>query len=238
MTRHCIILTIIVLVIASCRQKNKEVSLLKPDHLSNWFIQNEDSLYVEFNNLVQSQLHNKNYNSSWGELGFLESDSTTRMGQFTLEAKKNCDSLNVTFFYNKMTNPHTRILISTGYNKKFVTALDTILNCVPNPRHFILQKFEQPDFRSSGFNFPNLVIDNKDLRILITAEDSLHNLQIFVYSKNKNIEMTNDQKVFLARALFGEELLLKKINKVNFILADTINDNLLTLLQAFIQLKK
>jgi len=213
----------------SCNQKTKDTPIPKPDYLSSWFIQNEDSLFTEFTQLVQTELFSNNHDTNWGEYAFQNEDSTKFMGRFTLAAKKYCDSLGVTFFYNKSTTPHVRILLSTDYNKNFTTALDTIFIFVPKPKYFIVEKYEQPDLHSDGFSLPNLNIDNKDLRILMQSKDSVKNLKIFIYSKAKNVTIDNDNKEFLKKELFGEELLLKKLNDIEFIVTDTINSKLLTL---------
>ena len=213
----------------SCKQKANDTPISKPDHLSAWFIQNEDSLYKEFNELVQTELFQNRSDTNWGEYAFQNADSTKFMGRFTLEAKKYCDSLEVTFFYNKKTTPCTRILISANYNRKFTTALDTIFNFVPKPKYFIVEKYEQPDLHTDGFSFPNLNIDNKDLRILMQPEDTLQNLKIFIYTKAKNVILDADNKDFLQKQLFGEELILKKIKDIDCVFTDTINSTLLTL---------
>ena len=111
--RHYILIISIAFGIISCNQKAKDIPIPKPDYLSSWFIQNEDSLYNEFNQQVQAELFNKNHDTNWGEYAFQNADSTKFMGLFTLEVKKYCDSSDVTFFYNKSTTPHVRILLST-----------------------------------------------------------------------------------------------------------------------------
>ena len=227
--RHYILIISIAFGIISCNQKAKDITVPKPDYVSIWFIQNEDSLFNEFNQLVQTELLSNNHDTNWGEYAFQNADSTKFMGRFTLVVKKYCDSLDVTFFYNKSTTPHVRILLSTNYNKNFTTALDTIFNFVLKPKHFIVDKYEQPDLRSDGFSLPSLNIDNKDLRILMQPKDSLQNLKIFIYSKTKKVTIDDDNKEFLKKEIFGEELLIKKINDIEFIVTDTINSNLLTL---------
>ena len=235
--RYYITLISLIFAIISCNQRGTDISKPKIDYLSSWFIQNEDSLYNEFNQQVQNDLFSPNHDTSWGEYAFQNADSTKFMGRFTLEAKKHCDSLDVTFFYNKSTTPHVRILLSTNYNKNFTTALDTIFNFVPKPKHFIVDKYEQPTLYSDGFSLPGLNIDSKSLRILMQRKDSLQNLKIFIYTKAKSVMIDDDNQDFLKKELFGEEMLLKKIGNVDFILTDTINSNLLTLTELRNRLK-
>lgn len=226
-----ILLTFSLLVLFSCKETKPPTAQQNFDYLSKWFIANEDSLDNEFEKIVTKTALCNTCDSNWGEMAYLEADSSKFMGRFTLETKKYCDSLKVTFFYKRNATPHSRILISTDYNRNFTTALDTILNSVPTSKYFTLQKYEQPDLRSDGFNFPSLKIDNKDLRISAESNNSLENLRVFIYTKNKNVKLDNDEEVFLKKQLFGEELLLKKIKNVEFIMTDTISSNLLTLNQ-------
>ncbi len=60
-------------------------------------------------------------------------------------------------------------------------------------------------------------------------EYNLENLTIFIYTKTKKAKIDNDSKDFLKKELFGEKILLKRIQDIKFILTDTLNPGLLTL---------
>lgn len=230
--KACIFILVISLVTISCKENSLDTSVPETDYLSTWFIQNEDSLYYEFIKTVKDNFLSGNTDTSWGEVALKSADSLTFMGRFTLETKKYCDSLEVTFFYNKGNTPHSRILITTNYNRTLTKALDSIFKIAPNPKHFVIEKYEQPNWDSDGFAFPNLNIDNKDLRILIKQNGKFSSLKIYIFTKNKNVTIDNENQEILKKGLFGEELLLKKIDEIEFHFTDSINHNYLTLNEA------
>ena len=239
--RHYILLIFIFLGVLSCKQKNKDTSIPRPDYLSTWFIQNEDSLFNEFNQEVKSELFNKSNDTNWTEYAYHNTDRTKFMGRFTLEAKKYCDSLDVTFFYNKTTIPHGRILISTDYNKRFTKALDTIFNFVSIPKYFKIQKYEPSNYDTTRNEILNLFeigdIAYKDLRVQMIPLETLQNITVYIPTKSKQAKITDDEYEILRTQLFGEELYVKKINELKFILCNTIKPNLFTISEALNKLK-
>ncbi len=227
--RHFTVIILISLGILSCKQKVKEVTMPRPDYLSVWFLQNKDSLFNEFNQQVQTELFSKNHDTNWGEYAFQNGDSSKFMGRFTLEAKKYCDSLDVTFFYNKSTDPHMRILLSTNFNRKYIKAIDSIFAPIPKSNYFIIDKYEQPDTSADIFSINNINAIVKELRIQLTPIDHLTNLIVYIKAIPKKTSIDEEQKEFFIHELFGEELLLKKLNIVEIKFTDSIMPNLLTL---------
>lgn len=175
--------------------------------------------------------------TSWGEMAYQKVDSSSYMGRFSLEAKKYSDSIEVTYFYNKSTPPKARILLTTNYNKRLTGALDTVLNSVSAPKHFKVDKYEQPDTRTDIFGIDKGDVIVKDLRIEMKPFDTLQTLTAFIHANLKDIKITDDNKDYLKKQLFGEELLLKKIKDVDFKFSDTLKSNLLTLNEARSKLK-
>jgi hypothetical protein len=226
------IITILLLTLISCKHRPQDNNPSKRDYLSTWFLDNEDSLYTEFIQHVT-----KNRDTTWGEVAYQRSDSASYMGKFTLLAKKYCDSIDVTYFYNKSTNPKARILLTTDYNKGLTQALDSIFNFVSTPKHFRVDKYEQPDTRADIFGIEKGYVVVKDLRIEMKPVDTLQNLTVFIHANPKDTKITDDNKYYLTRQLFGEELLLKRIKDVDFKISDTINSGLLTLGEARSKLK-
>lgn len=226
-----LIISILSILLLSCKQNQQDNNVLKPDYLSSWLIANEDSLYQEFVRYVNEYSYCKTCDSNWTEKAYLRVGNDSYMGRFSLEAKKYCDSIEVTYFYNKNSSPKCRILLSTGYNKRLTIALDTLLTYSFQLKHFKLEKYEQPEKKVDIFGIDEGNVVVKDLRIEMEPIDTLQNLTIFIYSKLKNTKITDDNKDFLKRSLFGEELLLKKINNVDFKITDTLYSDLMTLEQ-------
>jgi hypothetical protein len=223
------------LTLFSCSQKQQNAKPNK-DYLSRWFNENEDSLYREFISNVKVSSLCSTCDTSWGEMAYQKVDSSSYMGRFSLEAKKYCDSIEITYFYNRNgSTPTVRILLSTDYNRKFTTALDTILNSI-TPKYFVVEKYEQPDLRADMFSNDNMHVAAKELRIDMKPHDTLQNVTVFIHGNPKST-MTDDFKDFLKRQLFGEELLLKKISDVDFKFTDGIDNNLLSLEEARLKLK-
>jgi hypothetical protein len=225
--KNCSIVFILTLLF-SCNQSKPGNKLHNIDHLSKWFMLHEDSLINEFSNRVREDSLDKSYDPSWGERGYLQEDSLSYMGRFTLEARKFCDSLDVTFFYNKSSTPHTRILISTGYRREYAGCLDSLFNPIPKSKFFTIEKYEQP-IETDLYSLSQEVAVN-DLRLEIKpASDSLNDITLYIYSKPRITSMSNDEKELLMHGLFGEELIIKKINNIKFIFTDTIDPTKLTL---------
>lgn len=167
-----------------------------------------------------------------GEMAYQKVDSSSYMGRFSLEAKKYSDSIEVTYFYNKSTTPKARILLTTNYNRSLTKVLDTIFNSVSTPKHFRVDKYEQPDTSTDIVGIDNVSVVVKDLRIEMKPFDTLQDLTVFIHAKPKDTKITDENKDYLKRRFFGEELLLKRINKIDFKFSNTLNSNLLTLDEA------
>jgi hypothetical protein len=231
-----VIIIITSLTLFSCSQKQQNT---RPDidYLSKWFNENEDSLYQEFIRNVKSSSLCSTCDTSWGEVAYQRVDSISYMGRFSLQAKKYCDSIEITYFYNRNgSTPTARILLSTDYNRRFTSALDTVLNSI-NPKHFTVEKYEQPNLTADMLSSDNMNVVVKELRIDMKPHDTLQDVTVFIHGNPKNKVMTSDFKDFLRQQLFGEELLLKKINHVDFKFADSIDNNLLSLEDARLKFK-
>jgi hypothetical protein len=221
----------------SCKQNSEKKSIQKIDYLSNWFIQNEDSLYDELTRLATKEL--KGYDDE--KYGYTSNHQPpdTYMGRFTQQVKKYCDSLDVSFSYNKNFNPKANILITTNYNRRLTKALDTILNSVSHPKYFQLFKYYQS---STDSTTDILTLDNgdvvlKDLRVQIIPTKDLYDLIIYIPTKETNKKVSESDYEFLRTELFGEELFLKKINNLTILFSETIKPNLLSVFEARNKLK-
>lgn len=179
----------------------------------------------------------KSCDTTWGEMAYQRVGDDSYMGRFSLQAKKYCDSLEVTCFYNKNSNPKCRILLSTGYKKRFTQSPDSLFTYPFTPKRFKLGKYEQPDKEGDVYIVDNTYAIVKDLGIQITPADSLSDLTVYINGKPKSITPNNDEREFFIRSLFGEEILLKKINKITLIFSDTINPNFLSVEKIFSKLQ-
>lgn len=216
-------------ILFSCNTKPGKNNDLQPDYLSEWFIDNEDSLYAEFTRYVYENSLCNDCDTSWGEMAYQKVDSSSYMGRFSLAAKKYADSIEVIYFYNQSRSPKARILLTTNYNKRYTKALDSIFNYVPAPKHFKVDKYEQPDTRADIFGIDEGYVIVNNLRIDNIPFDTLQNLVVFIHAKSNSKVITRDNEEYLKRKLFGEELLLKRINDITFKFSDTINTKLLSL---------
>lgn len=229
-------ITIIIISISflSCNQKHDNSESKQKDYLTQWFLKNEDSLFMDFSNQVQGIKGQTN----WLGGTFHNEDTTNFVGKFTFQAKKYCDNLDVSFIYDNRNAPHMQTLISASYNRKYTKALDSLFNPIPTSTYFYIQKYEQPSIRLDSLAlFQELNLQSNDLRVSFTPVDSLFNVSVFLFSGTKKIELSDADKELLKKKLFGEELLLKKINEVTFIPVDKITPNLLTLNQIRTKLK-
>lgn len=223
-------------ILVACDQKSHKEQPVRQDYLSKWFAENEDSLYSEFLRRVQATALCKTCDTTWGEMAYQQGDSISFMGKFSLEAKKFCDSIDVTYFYNKTKTPKARILLSVNYNRNYIKALDTVFNFI-TPRDFKVDKYEQPDLTADIFGLDNGDVVVKDLRVELTPFDTLQKVTVFIHGNPINKTITEDNRLFLKHQLFGEEILLKRISDVDFRFSDTISSKFLTLDEARSKLK-
>lgn len=225
-----------ILVLLSCTQQNNTLSP-KPDHVSKFFIENEDSLYSELVTLAERNLGILDQN----KFGYASSHQSTNtyMGRFTSEVKKDCEGLEVVFSYDKSLKPKGSILVSTGYDRRFSKALDTILNFVPNSKYFKITKYDNPEFYADTdiLSLDMGDIHIKDLRINMTPVDTLQNVTVYIRSNLNKKNFTESDSLFLRSQLFGERMYVQKINSLNFSFNDSINSGLLTIIEARSKLK-
>jgi hypothetical protein len=175
-------------------------------------------------------------NTNWTsqEFGYLQCNPATYTGRFTLEAKKYCDSIQVTYFckiYRNAELTETRIQLSINYNKQFITALDTILNYAAHSKYFKIEKYVPPIVKSGIYKFNNGDVIIGNLRARIDNSDPPSNITIFIADKSKSSKLLKEINNDLSKAIFGEELLLKKIGLINYKYSDTIESGLLTINQ-------
>lgn len=228
--KQLLLLIISAITLASCQQNSKTDEMSAQDYLSVWFKQNEDGLHKEFTAYVVENSLCKTCDTSWGEMAFQNLDSTTYMGRFSLAAKKYCDNIEVTYFYNRYTNPTTRILLSPNYNRKCVGALDSIFKDLTISKYFKVEKYEQPETGADVLSFQNGDVVVKDIRV--KASTVGYPKDLTVYINTTNLKLITEVEESLPKILFGEELLLKKFDKIRFEAYQELDDSLFTVEQA------
>ncbi|HTB53276.1 MAG TPA: hypothetical protein VK718_10940 [Ferruginibacter sp.] len=210
----------------------------KFDHVSLWLIENEDSLYSEFIAKANAALVANGPRAIESEpVDMSSNDESTYMGRFTEEVtKEDSDSLYVSFYYTKSSNL-SQICITALLNKKYALALDTILNPIPNLKHFKIQKYLPADTTIDSLNgiLPDINIAVKDLRIKMSTVGSLQNIIVYIHGDSKD-KINGQTYIELAGPLFGEEIFLKKINSLQFEFCHSIKPGLLTIQEARVKL--
>jgi hypothetical protein len=227
--RQLLLIIISATVFATCQEPSKTKEKLSKDYLSEWFEQNEDSLHKEFLTYVIANSLCSTCDTTWGEMAYQKIDSTSYMGRFSLEAQKYCNSIRVTYFYNKYTFPTTRIQLSPNYNKKCIVAFDSIFRHIDTPKYFKIEKYKQAEERANVLSFQNGNIVVKDIRI--NTSSSGHIFDLTIYLKAASDELIVEAQERLQKILFGEELFLKKIGKVGLVPYQELPDTLMTVQQ-------
>jgi hypothetical protein len=119
------------------------------------------------------------------------------------------------------------------------SALDSIFSYSFTPKHFTADKYEQRDHEADIYRLNKTTYANvKELRIQMAPSGPSTDLIIYIHSNSKDTAISNNEREFFVHRLFGEEILLKKINSVKFKFSDSIQSSLLTLDETLLKLNR
>jgi hypothetical protein len=179
--------------------------------LSQWLIDNEDSLYF----YVQ-----KRFAIDTIQIGLLNNEGFYRDYQIKenlpgtlvsmIHNYKNCMEV---YFERRALTKLPAILLSAEYDKDCVDAVDSIFNDIDSLKHFEVIRFHKPGRLFSGFEVDNDIVTPEDVSFRFIPQGDRYRMEV---NFRKQISAkTND---LLLQSVFGEEVLLKRISNIKYVI--------------------
>ena len=202
-------LFIFLVLFLSCKNNQSVTAKLNP--LSLWLVQNEDSMY----SYAQQFIKNKNLSN---RIIYWEDFIDTLDFKILNRKIAQCDScISVRITYTPKQRIQFGILLTSDYNKSCVSSIDEIFSDIDSLKHFRLVKFRPAKTFGELIN-GNDTIKANQLRFTDTPHYDKYNLTIYFPKP-----VTEDSKDLLIHDIFGEEVLEKKIDSINYkVLKDTV----------------
>jgi hypothetical protein len=217
-----IVVTLFLLTLISCQQLESTTEKEKPlTPLSNWLVANEDSLFFYFIQKVKkSALNEALANETLVSREFQIEEGF--IGQLTKKIHDFDSCIQVYYLYKPEDQPSFQLLLSPDYNKKCVPAVDRIFNDIDSLKHFRIVKYKPAEGLFSAFIVEKDTVRPEDLKFKPVQKKELYDLDVFV-TKN----LSGLTKETLLSSILGEEVQLKKVNTIRFIVSpDSLNGSM------------
>lgn len=214
-----LLILFIILIFISCQEpisSHKKEKKLSP--LSEWLVANEDSLAFYFDNEVKKSISatsapNERLVSREFQFngGFI--------GQLSQKIHHYDSCIEVYYLYEPDEQPKLQILLSPNFNSKCTNAVDSIFADIDSLKYFRLVKFRQAGSLFSAYLVEEDTIWANELWFKPIPNHHKYDLDVYV-TKN----LSNHTKEALLSSVFGEEVQLKKLNIIRFVVRrDSIN---------------
>ena len=218
------------LLVVACGDSGKQNRI--KNHLREWVKDHEDRVYDDFLGYVNQHAFCNRCDTNWSEKSYQFDDSTGLVGKLSSEIHRYASGLRVTYLFTKTKSGRGTICLSANYDRSLTPAVDTIYNALTGNACFHVEKYESPDTTVDVFGFDNLdttsrekriIVRKGDLRVRLEKDGSMFDVIVFIAGNGENCSLGKDSKEYLTRQLFGEEIYLKKIAKVDFAFAQAAN---------------
>jgi hypothetical protein len=207
-----IIILLFLLTLFACQQpKSTTDTSKKLSPLSNWLVEHEDSLFFYFSQRIKedtSQKLSANENLTSKEYQF----ESGYLVQLTGKIYNYDSCIQVYYLYKPLEQPAYQILLSPDYNKKCLSSIDSLFNDIDSLKHFRIVKYQPAGGMFSAFIVDSDTVSAEELRFKAIPNQSGYNLEVFV---NKKLSELTEES--LLSSIFGEEVRLKKLDAVRFI---------------------
>jgi hypothetical protein len=206
-----IVAILFLLTLLACQQPKSTTIAPKPlSTLSKWLLENEDSLFFHFDQRIKEDtfqklpanetLDSKEYQFESGYIGKL----TDKIHEYD-------SCIQVYYLFKPQEQPAYQILLSTDYNKKCLSAIDSIFNDIESLKHFRIVKYQPAGGMFSSFIVESDTVRAEEIRFKARPNQNKYNMEIFVSKKLSELTKEN-----LLSSIFGEEVRLKKLDAVRF----------------------
>jgi len=199
-------------VLFSCKNKLKGSNhALTP--LSLWLVQNEGTLNNYFKEFVKVDPRLQGHDAIYLEY------TIDTLAFKTLNSKiAQYDSCIVVHINYRPKAKHPfEILLTSDYKKGCTSSIDNIFSDIDSLKHFCIIKYRPAEGLFSDYVNDKDTINPEQIKFTITPVGDKYDLTFYT---TKSIGQTS--KEYLTQDIFGEEVLTKKINKIDYrILKDT-----------------
>ena len=193
------------------------------DVLSQWLIQNEELLYKELEAKVNSD---KSDASSWALKSYRILDESTLLGVLTQKITKGNEAIGVTFKYDKNVIPHATIYLTAFFNKAYTEAIDHLFTDVSSLKWFTIEKYGQGCDKGI-IHFEKGKVNLNHIRCKLINDRPPYNLHFVVKSSKPRFIEEIQETLF--KAILGEYLYLKQVNKITYEVSPHVETTLLTI---------
>jgi hypothetical protein len=206
-----IVTILFLLTLLACQQPKSTTVASKPlSPLSNWLVKNEDSLFFHFSQRIKEDTFQKLSANETLESREYQFESGY-IGQLTGKIHDYDSCIQVYYLFKPQEQPAYQILLSTDYNKKCLSAIDSLFNDIDSLKHFRIVKYQPAGGMFSALIVESDTVRAEEIRFKARPNQDKYNMEIFVSKKLS--ELTEE---CLMSSIFGEEVRLKKLNAVRF----------------------
>lgn len=210
--KSIILFALILTTFSSCKQQSQEINH-KLTPLSLWLVQNEDSLNNYFKEFIKGDPRLKGHDAIYLEYTI----DTSIFKELNRKVAQYDSCVVVHINYRPKAKHPFEILLTSDYKKGCTSSIDNIFSDIDSLKHFHIVKFRPADGLFSGYINDKDTIDPEQIRFAINPAGDKYDL---IFYTTKSIGQTS--KEYLTQDIFGEEILAKKINKIDYrILKDT-----------------
>jgi hypothetical protein len=217
------LIILFLLVFVSCNEDLERKKTEALTSLNKWLVTNEDSLFVQFNQKIKDDTINvtkdnevlisREYRIEDGYLGQL----TNKIHGFD-------SGIGVYYIYKPKERPNMQILLTPELKKQCIGPVDSIFANIPFLKHFQIIKYRPASGMFSAYIDQADTVKPEELHFKPIAHGSQYDLDIYVKKS-----LMRETKEDLVAEVFGEEVQLKHIRKVNYIVTSHDIKNSMTL---------
>ena len=210
--KSLILFTLILTTLSSCKNQSQE-SNRKLTPLSLWLVQNEDTLNSYFTEFIKGDPRLKGHDAIY--LEYTIDTSAFKILNSKIAQYDSCIVVHIN--YRPKAKHPFEILLTSDYKKGCTSSIDKIFSDIDSLKHFYIVKYRPAEGLFGGYINDKDTINPEQIKFTINPDGDKYDL---IFYTTKSIGPTS--KEYLTHDIFGEEVLAKKINKVDYrILKDT-----------------
>lgn len=204
--KSLILFTLILTTLSSCKNQPRDASR-RLTSLSFWLVQNEDSLNNYFKEFIKGDPRLKEHDAIYLEYTidtFAFRTLNRKIAQY--------DSCIVVHINYRPKEKHPfEILLTSDYKNGCTSSIDNIFSDIDTLKYFYIVKYRPAGGLFSGYINGTDTINPDQIKFTVNPIGNKYDV---VFYTTKSIDESS--KEYLIQDIFGEEVLLKKINKIDY----------------------